>query len=562
MKRRVTRLAVAIGLMSMVMTAVPASAAPIYQPVIAAPAVTAVNGANLAPVPPMGFNNWARYTCNLNEALFIATADRLVSSGLAANGYRTVTVDDCWMTGSRDAAGNLVTNTSRFPHGMKWLADYVHGKGLRFGIYEDAGTSTCVGLPGSWGHEQADANLFASFGVDYVKLDGCNVPSEQGKTQEQTYRDVYAKWGQALANTGRRMAFSESAPAYFYIGVSDKRDWYKVLEWTPQYGQLWREGDDIGLAEYSAATQWSTIVRNYDYNVPLARFAGPNAWNDPDFLILGSGITTDEARSQMSLWSMMAAPLILSTDVTALGAAELAIVGNSDVIAVDQDPLGAQGTLVSRNGNTDILARQLANGDRAVALFNRGGSSATISTTTATVGLPGGTGCTYAVKDLWTGQTSSGTTISATVPAHGTAMFRVTPSATCAGAQPTGQITVTSGKCLDDTGSATTDGTPITLFTCHGGANQRWTFPGDGTARTLGKCLTAAGTADGAAITLSTCTGGATQSWSYRRNGNLVNAASNKCLDVFGGATTTDGARLAVWVCGYNQHNQTWSVPS
>jgi alpha-galactosidase len=548
--------------MSALMTAGPATAAPVYQPVIAPPAFTATNGANLALTPPMGFNNWARYTCDINEALFVATADRLVSSGLAAKGYRTVTVDDCWMTGSRDAAGNLVTNTTRFPHGIKWLADYVHGKGLQFGIYEDAGTSTCVGLPGSWGHEQADANLFASFGVDYVKLDGCNVPSEPGKTKEQTYRDVYAKWSQALASTGRRMVFSESAPAYFFIGVPDKRDWYKVLEWTPQYGQLWREGDDIGLAGYSAAAQWDSIVRNYDYNVPLARFAGPNAWNDPDFLILGSGITVEQARSQMSLWSMMAAPLILSTDVTALSAAELAIAGNTDVIAVDQDPLGAQGTLVARNGSTDILARQLSNGDRAVALFNRSSNSIAMSTTTVAVGLPGGTGCTFTVKNLWTGQTGSGTTISATVPAHGTAMFRVTPSASCTGAQPTGQIAVTSGKCLDDTASGTADGTAIILFTCHGGANQRWTFPGDGTARTLGKCLTAASTSDGAAITLSTCASTAAQSWSYRRNGNLVNSASGKCLDVFGGATTTDGARLAIWPCGYNQHNQTWSLPS
>lgn len=432
----------------------------------------------------------------------------IVTLLLAAKGHNTVTVDNCWMTRNRDANGNLVTDTNRFPRGMKWLADYVHSKGLKFGIYEDAGTLTCAGLAGSWGHFQQDANLFAAFGADYLKLDGCN--------------------------TGRDIVFSESAPAYF----QGSSDWYTVLGWVAQYGQLWREGTDI--ATHNNTNKWNSVMGNYGYNVPLSRYAGPNHWNDPDFLITGDGLTDDEARSQMALWSMMAAPLILSTDVAALSSTSVAIAGNIDVIAVDQDPLGIQGSRVASNGTVDMLAKPLSGGARAVAMLNRSGTTTTATTSAAAIGYLGGAGCTFTLKNLWTGATSSTTgPISASVPPHGTAIFRITPSSGCTASRPTGQITGPGGKCVDDSGSGTADGTQQILFGCTGNPNQRWTLPGDGTIRTLGKCMTATGTGDGALVQLFSCTGGANQRWQYRLNGNLVNAASNKCLDTLGGGPPT-----------------------
>jgi alpha-galactosidase len=532
-----------------------ASAALLLAGLIAAPSPIAAAAPPLSPTPPMGFNNWARYECGVTEAIMVRNADALVSTGLAAKGYNTVTVDDCWMTRNRDTAGNLVTDTNRFPRGMRWLADYVHGKGLKFGIYEDAGTLTCGGFAGSWNHFQADANLFASFGVDYLKLDGCNVPGVSGQTREQTYRGAYSQMAQALANTGRNIVFSESAPAYF----QGSSDWYTVLGWVAQFGQLWREGFDIAVHENT--DKFSSVLGNYGYNVPLSRYAGPNHWNDPDFLIAGDGLTDDEARSQLALWAMMSAPLILSTDVAALSSASVSIVGNADVIAVDQDPLGVQGSLVAANGTVDTLAKPLSGGARAVAMLNRGNSTTTATTSTAAIGYLGGAGCGFGLKNLWTGATSSTTgTISASIPPHGTVIFRITPSSGCTASQPTGQITGPGGKCVDDSGSGTVDGTQQILFGCTGNPNQRWTLPGDGTVRTLGKCLTANGTGDGALVQLFSCNGSTAQRWQYRLNGNLVNAASSKCLDAIGGGSA-DLTKLGVWPCGNNQANQIWALP-
>jgi alpha-galactosidase len=402
-----------------------------------------------------------------------------------------------------------------------------------------------------------DAQTFASWGVDYLKYDGCNVPVPSGQTQEQAYRNAYSAMSTALATTGRPIVFSESAPAYFCC--EGNPTWYSVLEWLPQYGQLWREGWDIAV--HGSANRWSSVLTNYGYNVPLSRYAGPNHWNDPDFLITGDGITDEESRSQMALWAMMAAPLILSVDVAALTPAQVAITGNADLIAVDRDSLGVQAGIVSQNGSADILARPLSGGRRAVALFNRGSSTATLATTTANIGFPGGSGCSFTLKNLWTGATTSTTSaISVSVPAHGTAIFTVTPSAGCGAVQPAGQLTGIAGKCADDTGSSTTDGSQIILFGCTGNANQRWVSPGDGTLRTLGKCLTEAGTADGSSAVLSTCTGSTGQQWTYAVSGTLKNVASGKCLDVYGGGSA-DLTKLVIWPCGSHQINQTWSLP-
>ncbi|MFI5634933.1 NEW3 domain-containing protein [Streptomyces sp. NPDC051664] len=387
----------------------------------AAPADTAAQYPNYAPTPPMGWNDWSYYQCNIDENTILGNARALVSSGLAAKGYDTVTTDDCWMARSRDSSGNLVSDPVKFPHGMDYVGVQLHAMGLKFGIYEDAGTTTCGGYPGSLDHWQQDADLFAKWGVDYVKLDGCNVPTKPGETDEQSYHDTYSAWSQAMLNTGRPMVFSVSAPAYFQDGP----DWDKVIGWSAQVGNLWREGADVALGQESPAAKWSSLKYNYAYNVALADLQSPGRWNDPDFLLAGdSGLTRDEIQSQMSLWSVMAAPLISSTDLTHLSADALAVLGNRDVIAVDQDPKGLQGRIVQQGDGYDVLSKPLANGDRAVALFNKSDSALTISTSAATAGF--GHGSSFVLKDLVTKHVTRTTgTIAADVPPHASVLYRV-----------------------------------------------------------------------------------------------------------------------------------------
>ena len=378
-----------------------------------------------APTPPMGWNDWSYYQCGENEQIVLANARALVSSGLAAKGYNTVTIDDCWMAPNRDSAGNLVADPTKFPDGMAYVGRQLHAMGLKFGIYEDAGTSTCGGYPGSEGHWQQDADLFASWGVDYVKLDGCNVPTPAGETDEQAYHATYAAMSQALLDSGRKMVFSISAPAYFE-GTSA---WDSVIGWSAQLGNLWREGDDIALGQESGDAKWSSILNNYSYNVGLADLQSPGRWNDPDFLLAGdSGLTQDEIQSQVSLWAMMAAPLISSTDLTELSPGALAALGNKDVIAVDQDPLGVQGRIVAQGTGYDVLSKPLAGGDRAVALFNSSDSAQTITVSARTAGFAAGS--SFALRNLVTKAVTQTTgTISADVPPHATVIYRVSPGA-------------------------------------------------------------------------------------------------------------------------------------
>ena len=524
----------------------------------------------VAATPPMGWNDWAHYQCSVTEQIVVANADALVSTGLAAKGYTTVTVDDCWMAASRDAGGNLVADPVKFPHGMAWLGSYLHGKGLRFGIYEDAGSATCGGYPGSGqpsgggaDHFTQDAATFAAWGVDYLKLDGCNVYVPSGQSAEQAYRTAYSAEASALAGAGRPIVFSESAPAYFQSGEWGNPTWFDVLGWVGQYGQLWREGWDI--ATYSSgnpnASRWSSVLSNYGYNRWIARYAHSGNWNDPDFLIAGDpGLSADESRSQVALWAMMSAPMILSSDVNALSSAGLSALGNTDLIAVDQDSAGIQAGVVSTNGSTDVLAKPLAGGDRAVAVLNRSSTAQTVTTPLSAIGLPG---CTATAKDLWTGGTSTTSALSATIPAHGTAIWRLTPGAGCTAPVPTGEVVGNGAKCMDVTGSSTTDGTTVILYTCTGNSNQAWVRPGDGSIRSLGKCLTASGTSAGSTVVLSSCVGGvgsAAQRWTAHGDGTVTSDASGLCLDVYGGGTA-DVTKLDTWTCGSHQANQAWAMP-
>src|SRR5882757_5094307 len=360
---------------------------------------------NLALTPQMGFNNWNSTQCTstFNEKMIEDIADLFVSSGLKAAGYEYVNLDDCWALPTRDANGNLVPDPVRFPDGIKAVADYVHSKGLKFGLYSSAGTKTCnysAGFPGSLGHEQQDADQWASWGVDYLKYDNCNNDGTSAEQRYTTMRD-------ALLATGRPILYS-------ICEWGESQPW----TWAGSVGNSWRTTLDV-------TDNYSSVLSIYQANIQLGQYAGPGHWNDPDMLEIGNGEMTDvEYRSQFSLWSMMSAPLIIRTDIREATPATMDILSNSEVIAVDQDPLGVQGTEISSANGLHVITKPLENGDRAVALFNETDAAATISTTASAVGLPRSSG--YAVEDLWAGTSAeSAGGISAVVPPHGTTMLRV-----------------------------------------------------------------------------------------------------------------------------------------
>ncbi|MFI9815638.1 NPCBM/NEW2 domain-containing protein [Saccharothrix variisporea] len=363
----------------------------------------------LARVPQMGFNNWNATHCRaeFNEAMIKGVADAFVAQGLKDAGYTYVNIDDCWALPQRAANGDLVPDPARFPNGIKALADYVHAKGLKFGIYTSAGTKTCdaLGFPGGIGHEQQDANLFASWGVDYLKYDNC------GDHLGQSAQQRYTAMRDALKATGRPILFA-------ICEWGSSQPW----TWAREVGNSWRTTGDI-------SDSWTSMISIARQNRVLAQHASPGSWNDPDMLEVGNGGMTDtEYRTHFSLWAQMAAPLLIGSDLRTATPQTLAILKNTDVIAVDQDPLGRQGTVVSEQNGLVVMAKPLANGDVSVTLTNETASPATISTSMASVGLAGAS--SYRLKDLWSkAVTTSSGEISASVPAHGTVMYRVTPTA-------------------------------------------------------------------------------------------------------------------------------------
>lgn len=387
-------------------TALPAAArtpgAPEAGPSRTAPAPRLPDG--LAKTPPMGFNNWNSTNCRaeFNEEMVKGIADLFVAKGLKDAGYQYVNLDDCWALPTRDGNGKLVPDPQRFPHGIKAVADYVHAKGLKFGIYTSAGIKTCnpAGFPGGLGHEKSDAQQFADWGVDYLKYDNCNNLGVDAKQRYRAMRD-------ALKATGRPIVYS-------ICEWGENKPW----EWASDVGHLWRTTGDI-------SDSWSSMLGIAKQNLPLAPHAGPGHWNDPDMLEVGNGGMTDtEYRSHFSLWSMMAAPLLIGSDLRKAGPETFEILANKDLIAVDQDRLGKQATVVKSESGRWTLVRQLADGARAVALFNETGRPQRITTTAKELGLAQADG--YRLRDLWRHQDTHTTgTISATVPAHGTTVYRI-----------------------------------------------------------------------------------------------------------------------------------------
>ncbi|MEU7859322.1 lectin [Nonomuraea sp. NPDC049141] len=498
------------------------------------PAAALDNG--LARTPQMGWNDWNSFGCNVNDSLIRQTADAMVSSGMASAGYTYVNIDDCWSTKNRNSNGDLVPDPQKFPNGIKALADYVHSKGLKLGIYSSAGTTTCAGYPASLGNERRDAALWASWGIDYLKYDNCG--DHRGLNGQQRYTAMR----DALAATGRPIVYSLC-------------NWGQESVWTwgMPVGNSWRNTGDI-------AANWNSIMGILDQQVGLDAYSGPGGWNDPDMLEVGvGGVTGTEGRAHFSLWSLLNAPLITGNDIRTMSADTRTILTNTEVIAVNQDWGGRQGNKISDNGNLEVWRKPMSNGSVAVVLLNRGTSTSTVSTTASALGL--GSASSYSVRDLWAHTTSSSSgTISASVPGHGAAMYVVTGGGIVT-PPPTGSIRgVGSGRCLDVSGASQANGAQAQIWDCNGQANQQWTATASGELRVYGgKCLDVynRGTADGTSVIIWDCNGQDNQRWRMNSDGTITAVGANKCLDVPNNATA-NGTKLQIWSCGGGA-NQRWT---
>jgi alpha-galactosidase len=364
----------------------------------------------LAKTPPMGWNSWNKFGCNVSEDLIRQAADALVSTGMKDAGYQYIVIDDCWQV-SRDNEGNIVPDAQRFPSGVKKLADYIHSKGLKFGIYSDAGTGTCQNRPGSRGYEFQDARQYAAWGVDYLKYDWCNHSTQNSEASYSLMRD-------ALAKSGRPIVFS-------LCEWGSTKPWL----WAKDVGNLWRTTGDI-------VPKWSTqkkddflgVVEILDLQDGLQTYAGPGHWNDPDMLEVGNpGMTPTEYRSHFVMWCILAAPLMAGNDIMHMTDDTRAILTNREMIAIDQDALGIQGHRVRKDGDMEIWSKQLSDGSRAVALLNRGADEQKMTANWTDIGYP--ESLSAQVRDIWNhkdlGKKSG--SFSADVPSHGVVVIKVKP---------------------------------------------------------------------------------------------------------------------------------------
>ena len=388
----------------------------------AAAALHAQKFGGLALTPPMGWNSWNHFGCNVNEDLIRETAGVMVASGMKDAGYRYVVIDDCWH-GARDSLGFIHPDPDRFPSGMKALADYIHSLGLKFGIYSDAGWRTCGGRPGSRGYEYQDALTYAEWGVDYLKYDWCN-------TEDLNPRGAYMTMRDALYAAGRPVVFSLCE-----WGNSDP--WL----WARDVGHLWRTTGDIGVIfdgeeGHGIWTSWG-VLQILDMREGIRIYAGPDHWNDPDMMEVGNGMTVEEDRAHFSLWCMQAAPLMAGNDIRTMSKTTRDILTNREVIAVDQDSMGIQGFRYLRDGSLDVWAKPLQEGCLALCFLNRAVTPREVHFAWEEHAIRDDfvhvqyvfNQQAYRVRDLWAGR-DLGTTVrpfAAVIPPHGVRMMRLTP---------------------------------------------------------------------------------------------------------------------------------------
>jgi alpha-galactosidase len=300
----------------------------------------------LAMTPQMGWNSWNKFQGKVSEQLIRETADAMATNGMKAAGYQYVNIDDTWESRQRDADGNIGTDPDRFPSGIKALADYVHSKGLKLGVYSDAGTRTCAGYPGSLGHEEQDAKSYAAWGVDYLKYDWCN-------TQGVNAQEAYKKMSDALRATGRPILFSLCE-----WGTS------KPWTWAKGIGQSWRTTGDI-------TARFSSVLKILDSQAPLRKYSGPGHWNDPDMLEVGNGMSPSEDRAHFTMWCMLDAPLISGNDLRNMNPQTLKLLTDKDILALNQDPLGIQALKYSSNAGVEVWFKPLTQDAWAMCVLNR-----------------------------------------------------------------------------------------------------------------------------------------------------------------------------------------------
>ena len=347
---------------------------------------------NLAQTPPMGWNSWNKFQCNVDENMIREIADAMASSGMKNVGYQYIVIDDCWQV-SRDSLGFIVADPQRFPSGIKALADYVHSKGLKFGIYSCAGSKTCAGRPGSRGHEYQDALTYAKWGVDYLKYDWCN-------TEKLKAEGAYMKMRDALYAAGRPIVFS-------LCEWGNNKPWL----WGADIGHLWRTtGDITNCFDCVTTEKWQhTVLQIIDLQAGLRQHAGPGHWNDPDMLEVGNGMSVNEDRAHFTLWCMLAAPLITGNDLRSMSPETKAILTNTEVIAIDQDSLGIEGFKQATSDSLEIWLKPLVNDQWALCVLNRGKTDQPFSldwnTFSVTDSLSNRTLNTasmpYKIRDLW-----------------------------------------------------------------------------------------------------------------------------------------------------------------
>ncbi|TID14723.1 carbohydrate-binding module family 13 protein [Venturia nashicola] len=552
--RRMRPVAIFILIVAIVNSALKLS--PLYRRVaisLYSPDVASIDAPSILPTPPMGFNNWARFQCALNESLFTKTADAMVSKGLLAAGYNRINIDDCWLQHERAPNGSLQWNTTLFPHGIPWLADYVNSRGFHLGIYQDSGNKTCGGYPGSEGYEEIDAHTFADWGIDYLKLDGCNIHPKAGRTMLEENKNLNEKWYSVLSEMETRLVFSQSAPAYFsgplaYTSKTNRTNWNLAMEFVPVYGELARHSHDIDVyGDYNSTRWWDSILNNFGFEVLLARYQQPGFYNDPDFLIVDwPWLTINEKRSQFALWASFSAPLLISAYIPDLTDDEIAYLTNSDIIAINQDPLALQATLVSQDGTWDVLTKSLANGDRLLTVLNRGNDTGSTIIDVERMGLEKNR--EFVAKDLWSGNILPlQNEINVTLDGHATGIYRLSGVGRV---MPSGMIFNTASKrCL------TASNTAIVFEECNAADSQVWRVSPVGLISPVSApllCLSSTGLA----LILNDCEEeDSQQRWLYHVSGNVLNLATKKCL-------VETQRRGAIESCGPHLDSQIFGLPS
>ena len=510
---------------------------------------------NVVTKPPMGWASWNTFAAKINYNVIKGQVDALVSSGLKDAGYQYVNIDEGWWQGTRDGAGAITVDTGEWPGGMAAIADYIHSKGLKAGIYTDAGRDGCgyyypTGRPaapgsGSEGHYAQDFLQFSRWGFDFVKVDWCGGNAE-GLDPRTTYQAISDAIASATAQTGRPMVFS-------VCSWGNGSPW----TWAPGMSTMWRTSQDI--IYYGESASMDRVLANFD-SAQHATAQSPGHYNDPDMLIVGMpSFTAAQNRTHLGLWAISGAPLLAGNNLATMSADTRAVLTNPEVIAIDQDPLGHQGTKVAEDtSGLQVYSKTLSGtGKRAVLLLNRTGATATITARWSSLGLTG----TATVRNPWTATTlgSFASSYTASVPSKSAVLLTV--AGTSAGGQTGTIVGRQSGRCLDINNFGTVNGTQAQLWDCNGQGNQSWTYTSSKQLMVYGtKCLDAynRGTTNGTQAVIWDCNGQNNQQWNVNTDGTITGVQSGLCLDA-SGAATANGTKIVLWSCGSGA-NQRWTL--